>query len=135
MLEGGQKPDPRKAGEREAEGQDIKEKVEVAKKEITSLSLGEGQWERSHLTVRRWVSEKHQSWCIPVEDFRNHVATDGSLLGVSEKWSACGWSVVQLDHDEEMGPMRGIHGTLDADLEVQRTFERAELTAFVCLFR
>ena len=25
--------------------------------------------------------------------FLNHVATDGSLLGVSSKLSACGWSV------------------------------------------
>ena len=41
---------------------------------------------------------------MPVECFRNRVATD-----------------VQLDHDEEMGPMHGMHGTLDADLEVQRT--------------
>ena len=43
--------------------------------------------------------------------FRNHVATDGSLLGVSGKWSACGWSAVQRDHDEEMGPMHGVDGT------------------------
>ena len=42
---------------------------------------------------------------ILVEGFDNHVATDGSLLGVTGKWCACGWSVVQLDHDEEMcGP-------------------------------
>ena len=27
------------------------------------------------------------------------------LLGVSGRWSACGWSVEQLDHDKEMGPM------------------------------
>ena len=70
---------------------------------------------------------------MPVEGFRNHVVTDGSLLGVSGRWSACGWSVVQLDHDEEMGPMRGMHGTLDA--EVQRTIKKAELTASLCLFK
>ena len=67
--------------------------------------------------------------------FWNHVVTDGSLLGVSGRWSACGWSVVQLDHDEEMAPMRGMYGTLEAELEVQRTIKRAELTAFLCLFR
>ena len=55
--------------------------------------------------VRRWRSEEQSSWGIPVEGFQNHVTTDGSLLGVSGKWGACGWSVVQLDHDEEMGPM------------------------------
>ena len=40
--------------------------------------------------------------------------------------SVSGWSVVQLDHDEEMGPMHGVYGTLDAELEVQRTIKRAE---------
>ena len=60
------------------------------------------------------------------EGFRDHVATDGSLLGVAGKWSACGWSVVQLDHDDEgMGPMHGMYGTLEAVLQVQRTTKRA----------
>ena len=64
-----------------------------------------------------------------------HVITDGSVLGVSGRWGACGWSVVRLDHDEEMGPMRGKYGALDGELEVQRTIERAGLTAFLCLLR
>ena len=42
---------------------------------------------------------------------------------------------MQLDHDEERGPMHGMYGTLDAELEVQRTIKRAELTAFLCLPR
>ena len=67
--------------------------------------------------------------------FRDHVATDGSLLVVAGKWSACGWSVVQLDHDEEMAPIHGMYGTLDVELDVQRTIKRAELTAFLCLDR
>ena len=91
MLDGGQTPNPRKAGEMGAEGQDIKERLEVAKRK------SEGQWESSHLTVRRWESEKQKSCAIPVEGFRNHVASDGSLMGVSGKWSARGCSVVQLD--------------------------------------
>ena len=41
---------------------------------------------------------------------------------------------MQLDHDEEVGPMHGMYGTFDAGLEVRRT-KRAELTAFLCLFR
>ena len=75
--------------------------------------------------------KKHKSWSMPVEGFWNHVATDGSLLRLSGKWGACGWvggSAVQLDHDEEIGPM---HGTLDAELEVRRTIKGAELTAFL----
>ena len=39
--------------------------------------------------------------------------------------------MVQLDHDEEMGPTHEMYGTLDAALEVQRTIKRAELTAFL----
>ena len=43
--------------------------------------------------------------------------------------------MVQLDHDVEMGPMRGMYGTRDAELGVQHTIMRAELTAFLCLPR
>ena len=38
----------------------------------------------------------------------------------SGRWIACGWSVVQFDHDEEMGPMHGMYGTLETVREVQR---------------
>ena len=31
--------------------------------------------------------------------------------------------------------MHGMYGTLDAEREVQRTFKRAELTAFMCRLR
>ena len=44
---------------------------------------------------------------------------------VSGRWSAFGWSVVQLDHDKEMGPMRGVFGTLYTELEAQRTIKGA----------
>ena len=57
-----------------------------------------------HTCQSEGESEKHRSWNMPVECFRNRVATD-----------------VPLDHDEEMVPMHGMYGTLDADLEVQRT--------------
>ena len=43
--------------------------------------------------------------------------------------------VVHLDHDEEMGTMHGMYGTLDAELEAQRTIKRAEVTAGSCLLR
>ena len=42
---------------------------------------------------------------------------------------------MQLDHDELMGPMHGMYGTLDAEFEVQRTIKRAEQTAFSCPIR
>ena len=56
---------------------------------------------------------------------RDHVATDGSLLAVAGKWSACGWSVVQHDHTtRRWGPVDGMYGTRDVELEVQRAPSR-----------
>ena len=40
---------------------------------------------------------------------------------------------MQLDFDEELEPLHGVYGSLDAELEVQRTIKRPELTAFLCL--
>ena len=48
---------------------------------------------------------------------------------------ACGWAVVQLEYGEEMGPLHGMCGSEETELEVQRTIKRTELTAFLCLFR
>ena len=50
---------------------------------------------------------------MPAEGFKGHVATDGSLLGAAGKWRACGWSVVQLDYDEELGPLHGMYGSME----------------------
>ena len=72
---------------------------------------------------------------MPAEGFKGHVATDGSLLGNTGKWGACGRAVVQLDCDEEMVPLHGMCGSTEAEFEVQRTIKRAELTAFLCLLR
>ena len=87
--------------------------------------------QEGHFSMRNWESEKHKSWCMPAEGFKGHVATDGSLLGNAGKWRACGWAVLQLDCDEEIGPLRGMYGSM----EVQRTIKRAELTASLCLLR
>ena len=72
---------------------------------------------------------------MPAEGFKGHVATDGSLLGTAGKWGAYGWSVVQLDSDEELGPLHGMYGSEEAELEVQRTIKREGLTAFLCLLK
>ena len=85
--------------------------------------------------MKEWESEKHKSWGMPAGGFKSHVATDGSLLGTAGKWGACVWSVAQLDCDEELGPSHGMYGPMEAELEVQRTTERAELTAFLCFFK
>ena len=54
---------------------------------------------------------------------------------MARKWRACGWSVVQVEFDEELGPRHGMYGSMDAELELQRTIKRAELTAFPCLLK
>ena len=46
-----------------------------------------------------------------------------------------GWAVVQLDYDEQMGPLHGMYGSMEAEYEVQRTIKRAEVTAFLRLLR
>ena len=43
--------------------------------------------------------------------------------------------MVQLECDEELGPLHGMYGSMEAEYEVQRTIKRAELTAFLCLLR
>ena len=48
---------------------------------------------------------------------------------------ACGWAVVQSDCIEEKDPLHGMHGSMEAEHEVQRTIKRAELTALLCLLR
>ena len=119
----------------------LEQKARTSKKEwkwqrgIVAHPFSESQWKRGHFVVTKWESEKHKSWCMSVEGFKGHVATDGSLLNTAGKWGACGWAVVQLDYDEEMGPLHGMYGSMEAEFEVQRTVERAELTAFLCLTR
>ena len=65
--------------------------------------------------MKKWESEKHKSWSRPTDGFKGHVATDGSLLGTAGKWEACGWSVVLLDYDEELEPLHGMYGSMEAD--------------------
>ena len=43
--------------------------------------------------------------------------------------------MVQLDYDEEMGPLLGMYGSVKAEFELQRTTKTAELKAFLCLLK
>ena len=51
----------------------------------------ESQWVRSHFSVKRWESDKHQSWGLPAEGFRDHVATVFRFLEWQE--NLCVWVV------------------------------------------
>ena len=77
---------------------------------IVEHPLHDSHRNRGHFNVRKWESEKHKSWGIPAEGFKGHVATDGSLLGIVGKWGACGWAVVQLDYEEQVGHLQGMYG-------------------------
>ena len=72
---------------------------------------------------------------MPVEGFRSHVATDGSLLGTAGNWGACGWAVVELDYDEEVEPLLGMYGSVEAEFDVQRTIKMAQLMAILCFLK
>ena len=72
---------------------------------IVEHPLSESQWNRVTSGWKSGSRRSDKSWGIPAEGFKGHVATDGSLLGTAGKWGACGWSVVQLDYDEELGPL------------------------------
>ena len=63
-------------------------------------------------------ARENRSRCTPAEGFKGHVATGGSLLRNDAMWGACGWAVVQKDHDEEMGPLLGMYGSVEAEFEV-----------------
>ena len=40
---------------------------------------------------------------------------------------------MQMDHAGELGPTRGIYGTMEVKSEVQHTIKRADLTTVPCL--
>ena len=137
IAQNGTKPDGRsqrlsESGSKKREPQ----KGSGSGKEVFSRIFSvESQWNRGHFSVRKWESEKHNSWGFPAEGFKGHVATGGSLLGAAGKWRACAWSVVPLDFDEGLGPLHGMCGSMGADFVVQRTIKRAELTAFLCFLK
>ena len=45
--------------------------------------FSESQWNRGPFSVQKCESDKHKRWGLSAEDFRDHVATDGSLLEVA----------------------------------------------------
>ena len=81
---------------------------------------------KSHLRVKRWESENDKSWGFLAEGLRG-----GSLLGVSGKWSAWLVSLCSWITTRRWRRCAERYGTLDAELEVQRTIKRAERTAFL----
>ena len=83
-------------------------------------------WQRGQWTNQEWVSKGHREWELPTEEFRNPVATDGSLLEVTGKCGACGWPVLQLHYDGRGDPLCGRYGAVQAELEVQRDHQEGQ---------
>ena len=82
--------------------------------------LSESQCNRGHFSVRMWKSEKHQELGCANRRFQGPRGNGEHVVG---KW--CSWIMMRrwgrwLDGGRKQG---------------QRTIERAELTAFLCLLR
>ena len=103
---------------------------------ITSHPLGESSWRTSRMLVRNWESGKHRRWVISADGFWRpchhrwlFVGSSGQLGRVRE------WSAVQLVYDKQRDRCTACTERSEAEVEVQCTVKRAELTAFVCLFK
>ena len=60
--------------------------------------------------MKKWESEKHKSWGMPAEEFKGHVATDGSLASgeqVVGQW--CSWIMMK-----NWDPCTGMDGSMEA---------------------
>ena len=143
MLEGSQKADPRRIWLNGSKGPKRQRKIGSGKQESPRTTTSESNWRKRNLCRSTGKDRKSTKvgacqlkgfprpcchrWFFAVSRviYVRPFATGGSLLGVLGRWGAHGWSVVQLDHDEEMG----------AELEVQRTIKRAELTTSLCFLR
>ena len=108
----------------------IRERLVVAKRNYVRHLKDNGQ---KPLYSAKMGSRKARELVHSCRRFPEPCCHRWLLVGSGRK-GACG-SVVQLDHDEDMEPMHGMYGTLEAQLEAQHTIKRAELTALLCLLR
>ena len=95
VMEGSQRPDTRGSAQIGGKEPRRQRKNGSGKEVLRRTHQKQGNWGKCHLMEKKWECHKHKSWEIPSKCFRDHVTTDGSLMGVSGKWSACGWLVVQ----------------------------------------
>ena len=75
-------------------------------------------WSKKHEPQRRSGSDKEVLLRIL------SVKAMAPCWGTLASGGACGWAVVQLDYDEQMGPLHGMYGSTEAEYEVQRTIKR-----------
>ena len=116
VMEGSLKPDPRRTGKMEQRTKTSEEEGGIT----SHLHL-----EEKPLVGPLVESESTKAGECELKAF----VTMSPPMGSPGRWCACGWSVVQLDHDEEMGPQHGMYGTLDVEPGAERAIKRAELAA------
>ena len=75
-----------------------------------------GSGNKKARTPRKWESEKLKSWGLPAEGFKGHFTKDGW------SWQESGEHVVGQWRNwimiEESGLLRGMYGSVEAELEV-----------------
>ena len=74
------------------ECEEVEEVKEGVRLEPISFPFCGRSWRRSHLSVRKWQSEKHKSWNLIVEDLCDYVAT-GRVFDVSVRQEGSMWMV------------------------------------------
>ena len=61
-------------------------------------------WEQARLNERCWLSDDSMSWKRNPRVYSEQIAIDVSFRGIAVKYAACGWAVVQMDHDGGLEP-------------------------------
>ena len=79
--------------------------------------------------TKRCASETSKQWSRNFNGIRNH------FTGMSGTNAALGWSVAQLDYNEDQEPSYAIDDTMMAEVEVRRTMKRVELWAILKALR
>ena len=64
---------------------------------------------------QKWLSDTSRERNGKVARFRGQTVIDGSSMGGSGREAACGWTVAQLDGDEENELWRAGYGTMTAE--------------------
>ena len=85
--------------------------------------------ETKHRT--EWCAEANKYRCMRCGRGRKYMKMPGKCTGPKNLHVA---GQVQLDYDEDMATCMD-YGSMEAELEVQRTIKRTELTAFPCLLK
>ena len=84
-------------------------------------------WEQAMPRQRSWRSEDSITWArMPIQHSRQQRLT-GPQEGPLEKYAACEWAVVRMDHEGGMIPWCGVGSNMPVEFAVQRTIKSADI--------